>query len=63
MQPSTVNETELGAQEWRDAIFLRYGIYPPDLPKYCDGCNTKLTIYHALDCKRDGIFTERHNDL
>ena len=32
VQPSTVNGTELGAQEWRDAAFLRYGIEPPDLP-------------------------------
>ena len=29
---STVNGTELGAQEWRDAAFLRYVIDPPDLP-------------------------------
>ena len=29
--PSTVNGTELGAQEWRDALFLRYGLEPPDL--------------------------------
>ena len=26
VQPSTVNGTELGAQEWRDAAFLRYGL-------------------------------------
>ena len=31
--PSTVNRTELGAQEWRDAFFMRYGLEPPDLPK------------------------------
>ena len=29
---STVNETELGAQEWRDPLFLSYGTKPPDLP-------------------------------
>ena len=39
VQPSTVNGKELGAQEWQDAAFLRYGLEPPDLPKYCDGCN------------------------
>ena len=33
VQPSTVNGTELGAQEWRDAAFLSYGLEPPDLPK------------------------------
>ena len=49
MQPSTVNGTGLGAQEWRDALFLWYGLDPPDLPHYCDGCNATFPIYHALD--------------
>ena len=61
--PSTVNGTELGAQEWRDALFLRYGLDPPDLPKYCDGCEAWFTISHALDCKKGGLVTTRHNDL
>ena len=39
VQPSTVNGTDLGAQEWRDAAFLRYGLEPPDLPKFRKGCN------------------------
>ena len=57
------NRIELGAQKWRDALFLRYGLDPPDLPHYCDGCNAKLSIFHALDCKRDGLVTVRHNEL
>ena len=44
VQPSTVNGTELGAQEWRDAAFLRYGLEPPDLPKNCNGCNARFSI-------------------
>ena len=63
VQSSTVNGTELGAQEWRDALFLRYGLEPPDLLTYCDGCNAKLTICHALDCNRGGLVTERHNEI
>ena len=63
MQPSTVNGTELGLQEWRDALFLRYSLEPPDVPTYCDGCNAKFTIYHALDCKRGGLVTARHNEI
>ena len=58
-----VNSTELGAQEWRDALFLRYGIDPPDLPNYCDGCDAKFTICHALNCKRGGLVTTHHNKL
>ena len=63
VQTSTVNGTDLGAQEWRDAAFLRYGLDPPDLPKNCDGCNARLSICHALDCKRGGLVTARHNEF
>ena len=61
--PSTVNGTELGAQEWRDALFLRYGLDPPDLPTDCDGCEARFTISHTLDCKKGGLVTARQNDL
>ena len=63
VQPSTVNGTELGVQEWHDALFLRYSLDPPDLTTYCDGCNSKFTICHALDCKRGGLVMARHNEL
>ena len=45
----TVNGKELGPQEWRDVLFLRYGLEPPDLPKYCDGCQARFSVSHALD--------------
>ena len=60
---STINGTELGAQEWRGSLFLRCGIEPPDLPEHCDGCGTAFDISHALDCKKGGLVTARHNDL
>ena len=63
VQPSTVKGTDLGAQEWRDSLLLRYGLGPPDLPNYCDGYNAKLLICHALDCKRGSFVTARHKDL
>ena len=63
VQPSMVNMTKMGAQEWRDALSLRYGLYPPDLPKYCDSCNAKFTICHALNCKRGGLVTAHYNEL
>ena len=34
-----------------------------NLPTYCDGCNAKFTICHALDCKMGGLVTARHNEL
>ena len=63
MQLSTVNGTEMGAQEWTDSLFLRYGLDPPDLPHYCEGCNTNFSICHALDCKRGRLITARNNEL
>ena len=63
VHPSTVNGTEMGAQEWRDSLFLRYGLEPPDLPTHCDGCQSKFYISHALDRKKGGLVTARHNEL
>ena len=60
---STFNGMELGAQEWRDDLFLWYGLEPPDLPTYCDGCQAKFSISHLLDCKKGGLVTARHNEL
>ena len=47
--PPTVNGTELGAQEWRDSLFLRYGIDPPDLPSHYNSCWAAFSICNALD--------------
>ena len=60
---STVNGTELGVQEGRDNLFLRYGLEHPDLPTYCDGCEARFIISHAIDCKKGGLVTARHNEL
>ena len=63
VQPPTVNGTELGAQEWRDTLFLIYGVEPSYIPHYCDGCNATFSICHALDCKLGSLVTARHNKL
>ena len=63
MLSSTVNGTELGAQDWRYSLFLHYGMESPDLPDHCDCCGSALSICHALDCKRGGLVTARHNEL
>ena len=57
---STVNGTDMGDQEWRDALFLSYYIYPPDIPTHCDGCNAKVSVCHDLYCKKIGIVTICH---
>ena len=54
---------EIRAQEWRDALFLRYGIDPPDPPSTCDGCGAGLSINHALDCNKGGLVPTCHSEL
>ena len=63
VQLSIVNGTELGAQECRDALFLRYGLEPPGLPTHCNGFQAKFSIIHAIDCKKGSLVTARHNEL
>ena len=63
MQPSTVNGTELGAQEWRDSHFLKYSIEPLDLPKHFDVCNSAFSVYRTLKFNRGGVVKARHNEL
>ena len=61
--PSTFNGTELWAQEWRDYLFLCYGIYPPDLTSHFDGCGSAFKMFHALGCKKGALITVCHNEL
>jgi hypothetical protein len=61
--PSTINGTALSQQEFQDAIQLRYGRSPGDLPSHCDGCGQKFSIPHALECKKGGLVNLRHNEI
>ena len=63
VHPSTVNGTDLGAQKWRDDIFLHYGIEPPYLTKICDRCGERLSIAHVVYCNKGRLFTNNNNNL
>ena len=63
VKPSTVNRTEPGFQEWRDAIFLWCGIEPPDLPHHFDRCSVIISTSHALTYKKGSIVMSFHNEL
>ena len=63
MLPSTVNGTDLGEQERRNYLFLRYGIEPSNLTSHCDGCGAAFTIRHTLDCKKVVLVTAHHSEL
>jgi len=61
--PSTINGTTLSALEFRDSLHLRYARTPPNLPTHCDGCCSKFSVSHALQCKKGGLVTIRHDEI
>jgi hypothetical protein len=63
VMPSTLNGTELSAQEFRDTLLLRHARIPGDLPSHCDGCGAKFDVRHALECKVGGLVILRHNEI
>ena len=52
----------LNKQIFWDTIYLRYGIPLPRLPATCV-CDAKYSIEHALNCKKGGFVTIRHNNV
>ena len=46
---------------FRDALCLRYGWYPTNLPSHCV-CGNKLNVEHALSCPRGGFPSIRPNE-
>ena len=47
---------------FRDAIALRYGWTPLNIPTNC-ACGTSFSVQHALSCPKGGFPTLRHNEL
>ena len=52
----------INKQEFRDAVFLRYGWKIVDMPAFC-GCGKENSINHAMICAKGGYNIMRHNAL
>ena len=50
----------LNKSEFRDALALRYGWKPKNLPQKC-ACGAQNSVTHCLDCKLGGFVVMRHN--
>ena len=60
--PRTYNGTVLSKVEWFDNVRIRVGLPPNNLSPICSGCGTQFTVDHAMQCKKGGLVTLRHND-
>ena len=47
---------------FRDAMALRYGWLPSNVPTNC-ACGTHFTVEHALSCPKGGFPSIRHNEV
>ena len=61
--PLTHYHFDLSAVEFRDALSLRYHRPLLRIPSFCDGCGESFSFCHALDCRKGGLVTQRHNEI
>ncbi len=60
--PLTEHGFTLHKSAFQDAMALRYGWTPKDLPSTCS-CGSKFSVEHALSCPKGGFPTIRHNEI
>ena len=61
--PLTCHHFDLSPQQFRDALSLRYHRPLSSMPSHCDGCGSTFDLSHALDCRKGGLVTQRHNEV
>ena len=47
---------------FQDALALRYGWTPADMPLKCE-CGKNSSVEHAMSCAREGFPSIRHNEI
>ena len=53
----------LSAQQCYDALCLHYYCALSSMPASCDGYGGDFSLTHALDCHKDGVVTQCHNEV
>ena len=59
--PITRHHFDLSAAEFHDSLALP--CHRPLFPANCDGCGDVFNLTHALDCRKGGLVTQRHNEV
>ena len=61
--PIAKHHFDLTAQEFRDALAIRYKKPLLGIPSKCDGCGSSFDLSHALSCRIGGLVMQRHNEV
>ena len=61
--PTSQDHFDLTAQEFRNALALRYRKPLLNVPSGCDGCGALFSLDHALVCRKGGLIIWRHNKV
>ena len=61
--PAAKSHFDLSAQEFRDALAIRYKKPLLRIPVSCDGCGSPFSLSHALLCRKGGLVIQRHNEV
>ena len=61
--PVESNHFDLSAQEFRDALAIRYRKPLLNLPPKCDGCGGTSSLDHCLIGRKGGLVVQHHNEI
>ena len=61
--PSIKNNAVLSPREFRDGLSLRYQKPLIQLPSVCDGCGSRFSVDHGLNCPNGGNIIQHHNEI
>ena len=56
--PMSQDHFDLTAQEFHDALALRYRKPLLNVPSNCDGCGSPFSLDHALICRKGGLIIQ-----
>ena len=61
--PLAKSHFNLSAQEFWDAMAIRYRKPLRGIPDWCNGCSSSFSLSHALSCRTGGLVNQHHNEV